>query len=67
MQAEARIVIEAVRKLRPMCGEFAARRFAEKRGLSRLYSIALELQKQDEAIAELEQLLAASAAANGGS
>lgn len=65
MQPEAQIVIEAVRKIRPMCGEFAARRFAEKRGLGRLYSIALELQKQDEAIAELQQLLAARAAANG--
>lgn len=62
MQPQAQIALRAVRQIRPMCGEFAARRFAENRGARRLFVIALELQKQDDAIAELEKLLAARAA-----
>lgn len=62
MTEAAQIALRAVRQIRPMCGEFAARRFAENRGASRLFVTALELQKQDEAIAELERALSARAA-----
>lgn len=52
-------VIRCVRVLRRQCGEFAARRYAEKRGLGRLFAIALDLELQDEAVRNLEAALAA--------
>jgi hypothetical protein len=39
----AQIALRAVR-LRPMIGAYAARRYAERRGCSQLYRLALQLE-----------------------
>ena len=41
---QAAIALHAAQVIRPMCGSWAARRYAEKRGVLGLYRLACQLE-----------------------